>query len=514
MTQSKIIFKPVFTQKGPGPHLHNFVLTQDEQNDVFYSDVRIESDGIVITNLMGKKKFSISVRWNVEGFGYLFMPADNEGEFYELPQGGTKTLNLSYELAKTRIHKNKSRIDSFRDCGYVPSFELQKMIDIGNHFLDEAKKIIHDEYLCAGFAQQSLKYSLEASEMIEIEKARYDITKNGARPDFLFGCDTRGYFKMEKDLFFERFTELFNFATITHYLKGDIIDFEPEEGKKHFKERDEMLDMLLEKNVTVLGRPLFWSHNWVTPEWLKNKSFTDLKKYLKNHIKEVIGHYGNKIKVWEVVNEMHDWANELSLDQKQLIELSKLACDVARDTNPEIKLLINNCCPFAEYVQLRKWGQRDAKFPQRTPHQFTRDLLDAGADFDLIGAQVYFVHRTIAETVSFIERYSEFGKQMHLAEIGSPSKGITLEFWEDDLDWSTQPYEWHRHWDEELQADWLEKIFTIGYSKPYIQAANWYDFADPIGFLKSGGILRSVNGEKKAACDRLLELKHKWNNLK
>jgi hypothetical protein len=103
---------------------------------------------------------------------------------------------------------------------------------------------------------------------------------------------------------------------------------------------------------------------------------------------------------------------------------------------------------------------------------------------------------------------------MHLAEIGSPSKGITIEFWEDDLDWSTQPYEWHRHWDEELQADWLEKIFTIGYSKPYIQAANWYDFADPIGFLKSGGILRSVNGEKKSACDRLLKLKSIWNNLK
>lgn len=514
MSKSKIIFKPVFTQKGQGPHLHKFVLTQDENGDVFYSDVQIDKEGIVITDLIGKKKFYLSVRWNVEGFGYLFMPADNEGEFYELPANGSATYNLIFELAKTRLHRNSKRLKSFDGSGFVPSLEFLKMKELSEQFLNDAKKFYGDEIKCAEHSQKSLRYSLEAGEMLEIEKAQFDIIKNGSRPDFLFGCDTRGYFKMEKNLFFERFTELFNFATITHYLKGDIIDFEPEEGKKQFKERDEMLDMLLERNITVLGRPLFWSHSWVTPQWLAGKSFSDLKKYLEKHIRTVIGHYGNKIKVWEVVNEMHDWANELSLDQKQLIEIAKFAFDVARDANPDIKLLVNNCCPFAEYVQLRKWGQRDAKFPQRTPHQFTRDLLEAGADFDLIGAQVYFVHRTIPETVQFIERYSEFGKPMHLAEIGSPSKGITIEFWEDDLDWSTQPYEWHRHWDEELQADWLEKIFTIGYSKQYIQAANWYDFADPIGFLKSGGILRSVNGEKKSACDRLLKLKSAWNNSK
>ena len=57
------------------------------------------------------------------------------------------------------------------------------------------------------------------------------------------------------------------------------------------------------------------------------------------------------------------------------------------------------------------------------------------------------------------------GKKIQLAEVGAPSRGNTLEFTEPDDDYSTAPYEWHRHWDEELQADWLENIFTYGYSK-------------------------------------------------
>lgn len=56
---------------------------------------------------------------------------------------------------------------------------------------------------------------------------------------------------------------------------------------------------------------------------------------------------------WEVVNEAHDWANELQLTPDQIVEVTKLACDVAKDTAPNVHRLINNCCPFAEYVQLK-----------------------------------------------------------------------------------------------------------------------------------------------------------------
>ena len=507
----KLIFKPYFTQKGRGPHLFQFVMSIDEKGDAFHSDIKVTTNGIEISDTEGKERFAISVKWNVEGYGFLFMPADGGGEFYSLPAAGENILNLNYELAKTRIIRNRERTNKFSGQGWKPGSAIKHLTALSEELFNAARMNKNNPENCAKLSQESLKYSITASEITEIDKARFDIENNPARKDFLFGCDTRGYFQMDSnELFLERFSEIFNYATITHYLKGDFIDFEPEEGNKKFKERDKLLDELRKRNIIVEGRPLFWTHTWVTPDWLMNKSYPELLKYVEKHVKEVVKHYGDQIKVWEVVNEMHDWANQVQLNHEQTIELTKLACDTARDTNPDIRLLINNCCPFADYVQKGKWHELDAKFPQRTPHQFTEQIIEAGVDFDIIGVQVYFVHRTLTEAIQSIERYENMGKKVQLAEVGSPSRGITQEFTEPDEDYSTKPYEWHRHWDEELQGDWLEYIFTYGYSKEFIEAANWYDFVDPYGFLKSGGLLRSPNGEKKAAYDRLLNLRKRW----
>jgi endo-1,4-beta-xylanase len=217
---------------------------------------------------------------------------------------------------------------------------------------------------------------------------------------------------MNSDLFLDRFTEVFNYATITHYWKADFIDFEPEEGKKQFEVRSKVLKALREKNIKVAGRPLFWTHFWVTPDWLKNKSFDQVLIYLEKHIKEVVGFYKDDIAVWEVVNELHDWANELELTPDQSVELTKFACDVARSVNPKIELLVNNCRPFGEYVQMRKWHDRPAKYKQRTPHQFIKDLISAGVDFDTIGVQVYYAYYPASSAIQNIERFKEFNKKV------------------------------------------------------------------------------------------------------
>lgn len=514
MRGGQIIFTPYFVQNGRGPHLDDFVFTADELGDTFKSDVDVSRNGIIVSDTGCVERFSVTVRWNVEGYGYLQMPVDNAGAFYNLPKADQISYNLNFELAKTRIYRNQRRLNLFYKNAFQPSFELEGLLDISENYLDDASRQESNPEICAKLSQTALKYGLIASELLELERARFDIKNQGKRPGFLFGCDGRGYFQMDKKLFLERFCELFNYATITHYLKGDFVDFEPREDDKQFSVRDELLDTLLDHGIIVEGRPLFWTHTWVTPDWLKQKKYPEILKYLERHIQTVVGHYGNRISVWEVVNELHDWANELELNHEQTIELTKFACEVARDTNPRIKLLINNCCPFGEYIQKGKWHERPAKYPQRSPFQFTRQLIDAGVDFDAVGVQVYFTRKPIADYIQVIERYAKLGKEIQLAEVGAPSKGISQEFLDPDFEDYTQlPYEWHRHWDEELQADWLEQVFTYAYSKSFIKAVNWYDLIDGYSFLKNGGLLRSTKGERKAAVDRLLKLKSKWNNL-
>jgi endo-1,4-beta-xylanase len=509
----KIKFIPYYVQRGDGPHIDPLVYAADENENVFYSDVRLDKDGIKISETGVNQKFSLHVRWNIQGFGYVYSVADNGGMYYTLPHSGEDELNLNYELALSAVKRNERRISQFALDGWKPDAEVKGMQSIASEFLNDAKKA-DNEYRKGELAQKSLMYAHWAADYIELHKARYDIEINGTRSDFLYGCDARGFFQMDSDLFLERFTEVFNYATITHYWKADFIDFEPEEGKKQFEVRSKILKALKQKNIKVAGRPLFWTHFWVTPDWLRLKTFDQLLSYLEKHIKEVVGFYKDDISVWEVVNELHDWANELELNPEQSVELTKFACDVARSVNPKINLLINNCRPFGEYVQMRKYHDKPAKFRQRTPHQFIKDLVSAGVDFDTIGVQVYYAYYPASSAIQNIERFKEFGKKVQLSEVGCPSWGTKLEFCDPDIeDFSRVPFDWHRYWDEELQGDWLEYTFTYAYSQKFIEGANWYDFVDPYSFLKKGGILRSVKGEKKSAYNRLVELENKWNSI-
>lgn len=510
----KLIFKPYYIQKGEGPHIDPLVYAADIHGDVFYSDIRLSTEGVVISDTNGNDKFSVHVRWNINGFGFVYSIADNAGEYYELPSSGTTLLNLNFELARSTVRSNDNRIARFSSNGWRPDAEIAGLQNLAAQLLHEAGSK-NNENDRAELSQQSLSYAQWTADYIELSKARFDILKNGRRNSFLFGCDSRGYFQMDKNLFLERFSEIFNYATITHYWKADFIDFEPEEGKKVFDIRSEVLQALKTRDIKVAGRPLFWTHYWVTPDWLRAKTYDQLLMYLEKHIREVVGYYKDDISVWEVVNELHDWANELELTPEQSVELTKFACDVARSVNPKIKLLINNCRPFGDYVQLRRYHEKPAKYPQRTVHQFIKDIISAGADFDTIGLQLYYASYPASSAIKNVERFREFGKSVQMSEVGCPSWGTKVEFWEPDTEeYSRIPFDWHGYWSEELQSDWLEYIFSYAYSQSFIEGANWYDFLDPFSFLKKGGLLRSVKGEKKHAYHRLAALMNRWRSLK
>ncbi|HEX3074897.1 MAG TPA: hypothetical protein VHP30_14890, partial [Ignavibacteriales bacterium] len=59
--------------------------------------------------------------------------------------------------------------------------------------------------------------------------------------------------------------------------------------------------------------------------------------------------------------------------------------------------------------------------------------------------------------------------------------------------------------------DWMEQLYTLIYSKPYIKAGNWFDFVDPYSYMENGGLLRSPDGEKKASYYRMEKIKQRFS---
>ncbi len=512
-----LVFKPQYVQRGVGPHMR-WAYATDTKWDAFHSNIDAPENGaVVISDTEGQEKFGINVRWNVEGFGFIFITADNGGQFYELPpEGKTQTLNLNFELAKSRVVRNRKRMKLHTQNDWKPSRELRGYLDLSESYFEDAMRSTTDAVKRGQLSQKALLYAMWGSEMMELDKARDEIRRRGKRDDFFVGCDARSFYHMDPDIFIDRFTELFDYATITYYTitgTDGMPDFEPVRGNERFDTRDVMFERLKEHDITVEGRPIFWPYPSVSPDWMRELSYDEVLKYVERHTRKVVGHYGDRMYAWEIVNEFHDWANEVNVTPEQTIEITKLACDVARDTAPNVHRLVNNCCPFAEYVQLGRYQDRPAKYPQRTPWEFMKDLVDAGVDFTITGQQMYFPHRDFQDIIMLVERMEEFGRPVQLTEVGTSSGASDTSVKLGTVPIPTEPYIWRRHWDEELQADWTEMLYTLSYSKPWIEACNWYDFMDGQAFIKNGGLVRDVEGERKAAFHRLKKIQQEWEAL-
>jgi GH35 family endo-1,4-beta-xylanase len=514
--QGELLFKPYFVQKGRGPHIYNLVWATDKNWDTFYSNISLSNDGIKISDTKGEEKFGINARWNVEGFGYTNITADNGGVFYTLPSDGkSNQFNLNYEFAKSRVARNKKRIQHLKKDGWIPSREVELLSDLSEGLYDDASKVYSDEGKCAMLAQKSLNYALWASEKMELEKAGFEILKNKFREDFYFGCDARGFYQMYQDKFLDLFSDLFNYANITFVAKADgmMSDYQPEKGLINPETREVLIKKLNERNIKCQERLLFWFHGCCIPDWLRNMKYDELLKYAEKLTTDTMKRFGNSLYAMEVVNELHDWANELQLNHEQITELARLINDVSKSVAPIVKTTINSCCLFAEYVQMNQYSSgNQATYRQRTPWQWTKDLLDAGIDIDIIELQMYYPYRDLQDSILMTERFEVFNKPMHYSEVGVSGGPTETSVKLGTVNLPEEPYLWHRPWDEETQADWLEQIYTLAYSKPYIKACNWFDLTDPHSYMQNGGLFKSEKGEPKAAYHRLKNLKEKWEN--
>lgn len=505
-TADPLVFRPY-----PHPLMPSLELAYaaDANGDPFVT-LPVEQGGIRVSPEAVSRPFGVNAKWFVEGFGHVWLEADNGGAMFSPGDLDGRTLNLNVEFARTRVARNAARIDRYRQEGTAFSAEVTGLHNLAQELLEDAAQRQGDD---AGMrANQSLLYGLWAGEKIELEHAQAQLrrTNNRQGEEFYFGCETRHYVWAKSIDVEQRFVEAFNYATITHYVYDTWYEvFEPREGVYRWGIKDNIVDWLQEHDVTLEGRPLLWFHPWVTPDWLAEKNFAELKDYTARHVEAVVGHYGDKINHWEVVNEYHDWANVHRLEPDQITDIVRLACEKTSAVNPNAHRIINNCCPFGEYASYGYDASGKAPRPLRTPRAFVEDLIEAEVPFEAVGVQMYYPERSLADIVRHVERFAAFGKPVYITEIGASSGPSRKDILLGDAEIPAAPYDWHRPWDEDLQADWLEQMYTVLFSKPYIHNISWYDFADIRTFIPGGGLIHE-NGAPKPSFERLKGLLDQW----
>jgi GH35 family endo-1,4-beta-xylanase len=437
----------------------------------------------------------------VDGFGHVVVYADNCGDGYVPDEVRDRTLNFCLEAAASRAAAVTAAEARFSDLGTQPSVGYAERMSRARSLLEEAQAKQADDAACAKSAMSSLRESLHAGEMLVVEHARSRIAASPARRDFRIGCNGFRYPELGEQ-YARLYGDLLNFTTLPFYRART----EVQEGERDFSHVEKILEWTTRDGIEVKGHPLVWLHESGTPEWLKGRSYEQVQATHRDYVLEAVGRFKDRVRIWDVINEAHDWANDFDYTQEQLVEVTRLAADTTREADPEATRIVNSCWTWSEYVAQGRNYSREIGRPARSVLQYLRDLIDAGVEFEAVGLQMYYPQRDLFEIDRQLDRFSQLGKPVHITELGVSS--------------STRPVEhrevvrvhflrhWHGPWSESEQADWISAYATLCYSKPSIEAMTWWDFCDP-AFIPHGGLVHE-DLRPKESYRRLQELMKGW----
>ncbi|MGB8701940.1 MAG: endo-1,4-beta-xylanase [Thermosynechococcaceae cyanobacterium] len=447
--------------------------------------------GVLRSQVPPTLPFAIALRLPVDGFGEVTLYADGDGRGYT---PATVPSNLNLAFAQTRIHRVQSALRQWQSEGFRFSAGVEQRLQraIAALRLAESESSLP---MMLRHCNAALVDSLWAGEVLVLEKARQTIRNQPRRGDVLFGCNGFGHPQAGAN-YDAALSQLFNLVTIPFYWKP----FETEPGQTQFAERDGTVDWLQRQGITPKGHPLAWFHEIGIPDWVRSQPYERIKALLRQRIIEITTHYGDRIPYYDVMNEAHGvpWSNELHFSPEQLLDLTRLATVAARQGSPNVVRIVNCCCLWAENVAYNPP-------PQRSPYQYLKACIEANIAFEAIGLQLYYPDQDLFEMDRLLERFIALGKPIHITEMGvSSATGV-----DEQSVMQSAVGLWHEPWSERIQADWVEQVYTICYSKLVIRAVGWWDLSDRGCFWPFGGLLDREFRPKEAFL-RLKNLLAAW----
>ncbi len=327
--------------------------------------------------------------------------------------------------------------------------------------------------------------------------------------EFLFGCIifdlvSHGNRPENEALFKERFKNLFNFAVFPFYWAA----YEPRQGQTNEVKIKEVVAWCKQNGITTKGHPLAWTHTAGTPRWLEQYSVEQSKLLLQQRIEKIVSGFKNEIEIWDVLNEViHtvDWEvavreNKAGQDNRyagqdfmsEKIGFIDSCFRWAHNANPEADLILNEFdIVYNPDSRLRFYNVIKALQQRNTP----LDGIGIQAHEPYQG-RIYYSPEQIWDT---FDTYAGFNLPLHITELIPVSNGDSIKG-----DYKTGI------WTEQVQAEFAEMIFTLGFGHPLVESINWWGFSDANIWQPNGGLVDEHLNPKPVyeTLDRLIN--HTW----
>ena len=291
--------------------------------------------------------------------------------------------------------------------------------------------------------------------------------------EFRFGANVFMLDELESDekneKYKKHFAELFNMATLPFYWDA----LEPEKGKPRYPKdspkvyRRPSPDLCIEfcEKNGIEPREHALAYDQFFPKWIKGLPVDEVKELLRKRYSEISERYADKIPTIEVTNEM-SWTNGKSkfYDENDYVEW---CFKLAREYFPNNQLVINDTTNLS-------WNDKGRATDKYFAY-IEANLLK-GAPIDAIGMQYHLFNRrekeyeetrrTLDPTALYrhMDLYSSLGKPLQITEVTVPA------------------YSWEAE-DEEIQAEIIEKLYSIWFSHPAVEQIIYWNLVDGYAHL-------------------------------
>ena len=366
----------------------------------------------------------------------------------------------------------------------------------------------------AAAADTALAIAVDISEELAAFHADLLIQRrrsNGAVAKHVIGCRVDPSVSNEK--YRETLAGSFDYAVVPMTWRH----MEPAEHKFDTAAVDDWVELLSKRRVPIIAGPLIQLDEAHLPDWMFiwEHDFDSLRELAYEYVQRIVQRYRKAVSMWNVVAGLP--ANgAFSLSFEQVIELTRLLVSQVKALLPNSRTLVTITQPFGEYH-----ARKQQSVP---PLAYAEMVSQAGINFEAFGVELEMgvpspgrFTRDLFQLSCLLDKFSTLGRPLFVTAIAAPGQSTPDpgDRSEGRLDPSAGG-RWHRPWDPELQAEWMDAVYHLALSKPYVESLCWSDLADIRPGLPGGGLLDDVL-RPKPAFEKVQALRtkfHGWHGRK
>jgi len=444
-------------------------------------------NGLLECNKRNAEAAGLAFLWPVRGFGQVLLSTTRLKE-------RTRPYNVNVELARGKLMEITTKCEDWwvfeQDEALGDSLRKAKDLFV------ESLQHISDSSKASMLADKSLTEAMTFAEKLAFKHAEVLFEarqKSGGFAKHCFGCRVDPD-QMTQNRYVEYLSKGFGFITIPL----SWAQVEPEKGRYDFSKIDESLRALSKKRLAVCAGPLLRFSKEDIPQWLLKgrTSFERIREAAYEYVSAVVSRYSNRVHAWRVVSGLNA-INHFKFSFGQILEMTRAASLAARGANIKSLKMIELLHPWGEYYA--------SNSDTIAPLVYVDMVMQSGISFDAFGLELVFgknkpgMHvRDMMQVSAMLDRFGGLNRPVHITQVGVPAAAGGE---------SSGGGVWHKRWDESVQAEWIEQVYKIAFSKPFVETVTYSMLSDNDGgdICKAG--LLTADLEPKKSFDIIRQLR-------